>query len=187
MARLILKPFFYIFMPWRIHGIENFPKEGPVIVCANHISMTDPILLAMPIKRQIFFIAKKEVCDAPVIGRILHALGAFPVDRGGNDVRAVRKCISVLKNENILGIFPEGTRIINGKISQAKPGVALITKKGSAPIVMVHIKSKFDKFKLFHRTELYFSKPYCYEELCGDMDYQSASEKILKTIYSLGE
>lgn len=183
----IAKPILYPFMPWKVHGIENIPQSGPVVLCANHISMTDPVLMALNVHRQIFFIAKKEVCDVPILGGILRALGVFAVDRAGKDIKAVRKCLSVLKSSNILGIFPEGTRVINGKVSSAKPGVALIAKKSNAPLVTVHIKNKAGKFKLFRKTEIFIGKPVSYSDLCGDLDYQQAADKIMETIYKLGE
>lgn len=183
----IVKFLALIFAPWKAHNNDAFPQDGPVILCANHVSFTDPILLALALKRQLYFIAKKEICEAPFIGALVRGLGAFPVDREGKDLKAIRNCMNILKNSNVLGIFPEGTRIIHGKVSEAKAGVALIAKKAKAPIVMVHIKPKHGRYRLFSKTDLYFSDPISYEDLCGDLDYLSASQKIMESIYALGE
>ena len=185
--RAVVRPICFILMPRKYYGIENLPTEGPLIVCANHISYFDPVFIGLATKFPIHFIAKKEACNALILGWILKKIGAFPVDREGKDLKAIRTCMSIVKNGDVLGIFPEGTRIIKGRVSSAKAGVALIAKRSKAPILMVRIKPSKGTFKCFCRTDVYFSKVYSYDELCGDMEYQQASEKILQTIYSLGE
>lgn len=186
-AKSIVRFFAVIFMPYRIHNADRIPTEGPLILCANHISYTDPIFMAFCLKRNVTFIAKKEVVSAPIIGFIIRKLGAFPVDRDGKDLKAVRTCVNVLKSGGVLGIFPEGTRIIKGRVSKAKPGTALIAKKSSAPLVMIHIRPKKGHFRLFTRTDVFVSNPTDYQSFCDGLDFQEASDKILKTIYSLGE
>ncbi len=185
--REIIRPICFLLMPRKYHNTECIPTEGPLIVCANHISYLDPVFIGLAVKQPIRFIAKKQACEAPIIGGILRALGAFPVDREGKDLTAIRTCMHILKDQQTLGIFPEGTRIIKGKVSSAKAGVALIAKRAKAPLLLVHIKPSKGRFRLFCRTDVYFSKPLEYDELCKDADYQSASENILSSIYALGE
>lgn len=184
--RAILRPICLVLFPRKAHYTTELPTNGPLILCANHISYIDPVFMGLEFKQPLHFIAKKEACSAPVIGPILRGIGAFPVDREGKDIKAIRTCMNVLKEGNTLGIFPEGTRVIN-KTSQAKAGIALIAKRSKAPIVMAHIVPKKGRVRLFSKTDIYFSRVYSYNELCGDLDYAAASEKILKTIYSLGE
>lgn len=185
--RAVIRPICFILFPRRSHGKENLPKDGPLIVCSNHISLVDPVFLGLDFQQPLHFIAKKEVCNAPIIGPILRAIGAFPVDRDAQDLKAIRTCMSVLKQGNTLGIFPEGTRIINGKTSEAKAGIALIAKRAKAPLVMAHIVPKKGRVKPFCITDVYYSEVVTYDRLCGDADYQSASQKILDAIYLLGK
>lgn len=186
-CREVARPICFLLFPRKVYGAVNLPKDGAIIVCSNHISLVDPLFLGLQFKQPLHFISKKEACDAPVLGTFIRALGAFPVDREGKDLKAIRTCMAVLKDGNTLGIFPEGTRIIRGKKSLAKAGVALIAKRSKATLVMARIKPKKGRVKPFVKTEIYFAEPISYEKLCGDLDYNDASRKILDTIYSLGE
>lgn len=186
-CKAVIRPICFLLFPRKVYGAENLPQDGSIIVCANHISFVDPVFLGLEFKQHLHFISKKEACNTPILGPFIRALGAFPVDREGKDLKAIRTCMSVLKEGKTLGIFPEGTRIIHGKKSEAKAGIALIAKRSKATLIMVHIKPKNGRVRPFTKTSLYFSKPISYEDLCGDMDYTDASQKILDTIYSLGE
>ncbi len=186
-CREIIRPICFFLFPRKVYGAENLTEDGPLIVCANHISLVDPVFLCLSIKQPVHFISKKEAFKVPIFGALLHALGAFPVDREGKDIKAIRTCMSVLKDGNTLGIFPEGTRVIRGKKSEAKAGVALIAKRSDATLLLAHIKPKGNRVKLFTKTNIYFSDPIKYSELCQGLDYAEASKKILDTIYSLGE
>lgn len=185
-CREIIRPICFLLFPRKVFGAENLPKDGPMIVCANHVSLVDPVFLGLEMKQPLHYIAKKEVFDVPIFGAIVRALGAFPVDREGKDLKAIRTCMSVLKDGNTLGIFPEGTRVFNGKKSEAKAGIALIAKRSNATLIMAHIVPKKSRVRPFTKTKVYFAKPVKYDDLCGDLDYAEASKKILDTIYSLG-
>ena len=134
---------------------EREPDEGGYIVCANHVSATDAIALCYSFrKNQVHFMAKKELFKIPVLAPLIKLLGAFPVDRSGNDVGAVKKAIALVEEKKCMGIFPQGHRYPgeDPRETKTKNGVALISTKTCADIVPCYIWRKKNKFKLFRRT-----------------------------------
>lgn len=184
--RAILSVIFKVLFRIDVIGIENFPAEGKVIICSNHVSMLDPITVAISVPRRIYFMAKKELFKNKVFGKFLERLGAFPVDREGADLAAVRNSLKILKYENVLGIFPEGTRIKKQDIDNAKPGIAMISIKGKAPIIPIYIDTQY---KLFRKTKVIIGKQITTEEYYDqklNMDsYNELSRQVMTIIYSL--
>jgi len=170
----------------KIKGKEYIPTKGRVVICSNHVSLLDPITVAIAVPRQVFFMAKKELFNSKLLGPIIKKLGAFPVDREGADLAAVRSALKILKNEQALGIFPEGTRIKDQDINNAKPGIAMMSIKGKASIVPIYIDSQYKIFKEIAVTigetislEEYFEKKLSIE------DYTEISKKVMDKIYDL--
>ncbi len=128
-----------IFWQMKVEGLENVPKKGAIIIASNHVSYLDPVALAASLNRKIYFITKKEAFKS-ILGRfVLKNFYAFPVDRENIDILAFKKAISVLREEKILGIFPEGTRSSNGELQELKLGVIKIAMKTGVPILPVGI------------------------------------------------
>ncbi len=138
-VRLYYKIFFRI----EIEGIEKFPDDKAAVVIANHMSMHDPVLLISFFKGKINFMAKEELFRNKLVGSVLKAFGAFPVNRGGNDLKAIKHALKLLKDNKILGIFPQGTRMTSAEAEQAKGGAAFMAIKSKVPIVPIAIKGKF--------------------------------------------
>jgi 1-acyl-sn-glycerol-3-phosphate acyltransferase len=126
-------------MRWKIKGIENLPSEGPVILAINHVSVWDPIVAACSIPRPVAFMAKAELFTVPLFGSVLHRLGVFPVKRGQGDMSAIRQSLKVLKEQKVLGLFPEGTRSKTGELQKGLPGVALLMDKGNATVLPIKV------------------------------------------------
>ena len=139
--RLFLLAIFKIFFRIKINGKENLPEQGAVIVMSNHISGFDPPLLAAIFSRPLRFMAKKELFENSIIRFVLFLADAFPVDRSKNDITAVKTALSLLKNQEVLGLFPEGTRHPEGKIGNLKAGSVMLAIKSGAPILPVGIKN----------------------------------------------
>ena len=152
LLKIICIPIFRI----RVKGLENMKETDKVIICANHKSLLDPIFLAISMPQRIYFMAKKELFDKPLLGGLLRALGAFPVDRSGRDLKALRASVSLVNEEKILGIFPEGTRVKEAKRENVKDGVAFIALKAKADIMPVEIISTY---KPSRKSEILIKRP----------------------------
>ena len=140
LIRGVLRIYFQVFGRWVVKGEENIPAEGGFIVVSNHVSNWDPPILATLMPKQVFFMAKDEFFHMPLIGPLFRHLGAFPVKRGKPDRGALRHALDLLVAERVLGIFPEGTRNITGKLLEPQPGVALLAIKSGKPVLPVGIK-----------------------------------------------
>ena len=126
-------------MGWKIHDVENLPVEGPVILAINHVSLWDPIVAASSLPRHVSFMAKEELFAIPVLGWIFSKLGAFPVKRGQGDMNAIRQSLALLKEGQILGLFPEGTRSKNGEVQKGLPGMVLLMERSKASVVPIKV------------------------------------------------
>ena len=124
-----------LFFGYRIEGQERIPETGPFILVSNHIANADPILIEIALKRNTHFFTKKEAFDVPVIGRVAAWTGAFPVDRGAADRKAIRRGLAVLEQGLAVGIFPEGTRSVNFGLQKGFSGAGMIAVMSGAPVV----------------------------------------------------
>ena len=178
--------------PVKVVNPENIPADGGCLVCANHTSMLDVLILSAGLKRQIRYMAKKEVMVLPVIGKFLSALGAYAVDRGGADVGAIKQTIAFLESGEMVGIFPQGTRHpgVNPATTPIKGGVGMITWHTKATVLPVCIATKHNRVRPFSPTKLIIGKPIPFEEFGyengGRKEYLTASERIFSDICRLG-
>jgi 1-acyl-sn-glycerol-3-phosphate acyltransferase len=127
--------FIFLFSRLKAEGINNLPQEGPVIIAANHVSFWDPVLIGIIVNRPIHFIAKQELFNYKILGKLLTGLNAFPVKRGSPDRKAIRHALQILQQGQVLGIFPEGTRNRDNIDLKAASGIALFALKSGAPVV----------------------------------------------------
>lgn len=128
-----------IFIPLGLKskGVHNIPSEGPIIVAANHVSIWDPVVVAIIMNRPVKFMAKAELFNYKVLGKLLEKVYVFPVKRGAADRHAIKQAIAILNEGEVLGIFPEGTRNKSGDEIKAQAGAAMIALKAGAPILPV--------------------------------------------------
>ncbi len=178
----VFKPIFKI----EITGFDNIPEDSNAIICANHISMLDPVIIGISIKRQIFYMTKREMYKNKFLAFLLLKLGTFPIDREGADLSAIKKSLKILKQKNLLGIFPEGTRVKTRDIENAKPGIGMICIKGKSPVIPIYIDATY---KFFSKVKITVGKPLDFSDMYGQKlaleDYQNISKTILKNIYDL--
>ncbi|MER6183190.1 lysophospholipid acyltransferase family protein [Streptomyces sp. NPDC001652] len=134
LLRLVFRP--------RIEGLEHVPASGAAIVAGNHLSFADHFLMPAILKRRITFLAKKEYFTGPgVKGRLtaffFRSAGQIPVDRTGKEAgqAAIREGLGVLGKDELLGIYPEGTRSHDGRLYKGKVGVAVMALKAGVPVI----------------------------------------------------
>lgn len=184
--RAIVKVFSKLIYRIEIIGKENIEDSGKLIICSNHTHNFDPVILAIIYPRQIHFMAKKELFKNKFLDSVFSGLGAFPVDRKESDLSAIKNSLRVLKKDEVLGVFPEGTRVKEFDLENAKAGTALLSVKSRSPVLPVYIESNY---KLFSKVKIYIGEPieFCnyYGKKLDNGDYTFLSQEILKSIYSI--
>lgn len=177
----------------RVIGAENLPAEGGCLLCSNHTSMRDVVVLAAALPRQPRYMAKKELFKIPLLSQLIRALGAFPVDRGGADVSSIKKSIAMIEGGEVVSLFPQGHRV-KGRCARGTPiknGAGLIAYRSGACVVPAYIKTKAYRVKPFRRTEIIIGKPIANSDLGfvsgATAEYSAASHMIFDAICDLGE
>lgn len=156
LLRLIGKPVFYILFRPKIIGKKNTKIKGKAVIISNHISMWDPLFIAVVFPRQIFWMGKAELFKSAIARLFFKMVKAFPVRRGEGDLAAIRHAFRILRDNKLFGIFPEGKRVKSGEISKFEPGTSMIALKNDAPVLPLYIKGQY---KLFRRMKLIVGEP----------------------------
>jgi 1-acyl-sn-glycerol-3-phosphate acyltransferase len=179
-----------------VSGGEHLPRRGGFIVAANHASLLDPPIVGAQLPRQTAAFARKTLWKRGIASWWLDAVRVIPVDRdGGSDVGAIRRVLQVLKKDNGIILFPEGTRTLTGQLQRAKAGVGLMACRTGVPVVPARIFGSFEAcgrngpLRLGTPVTVVFGRPM----LAGDYDdqsegkerYQHASERIMSAIAAL--
>jgi len=174
-ARVVVKGLFHIAFRIKAEGRENIPKDENFVVCANHKSVLDPILLGIMLPFDFRFMAKEELFKNKLIGGILSAVGAFPVKRNTGDIGALKISIKTLEEGKSLAVFPEGTRSPEDYMNKGKAGAALIATKAKVNILPVGIEGKY---KAFGKLTVKIGTPIQLSEYFG----QKNSSEVLQDI-----
>ncbi len=157
---LMLTPYYKLFFNMKVLGKENIPREHSVIFASNHCSYHDPPLLAAASYMHIAYMAKKELFDIPVLSSLIKALGAFPVNREKLEISTIKTAKYILKSRRWhLGIFPQGTRIMDGTIGDIKPGFGYLAVASKATVIPVFIDMKRGRFPFYGKLLVTFGKP----------------------------
>ena len=184
----IAAPIIRLLFPHRTVGLENLP-EGGALLCANHVSGWDPIIIgiALPRTSRLTVMAKDSLFRIPVLGFLLRKLGIFPVKRGGNDLTAMKTALKVLHEGNRLLVFPEGTRVEEQGEVEAKGGVTVMATRTGVPMIPVYCG---EKHKFLRKTTVVFGEPYI-PVIAGRRptpeENREIAGEILKRIYALKE
>lgn len=162
------------FLLWLFRVRVRYPEREPgedttYLLCSNHISALDPVLIAAAVsRRQPHFMGKKELFRIPLLGGLLRTLGAYPVDRAG-DIGAIKTSLSLLEQGNCVGIFPQGTRCAGKTPREAadkvKNGAGLLCDKTHVTVLPVCLKTKGNRLRIFRSVELIFGEPIPYAQM----------------------
>lgn len=164
-------------------GAEKFPEEEGLVVCCNHISNWDPMLLGSFCPRKVRYMAKEELFRIPLISSLLLSWGAFPVKRGAGDRAAIRTSLEIAQGGDVLGVFPEGTRSKTGKLGKALPGGAMIALRSGVRVVPVAIVGPY---RLFRPLTIIYGEAIDLKELAGGKGNTAlAAEIIMNEIQKL--
>ena len=172
---------------FRVVGAERVPRTGPLIVACNHVSNLDPPALGVAMPRRVTYMAKLELFRMPVLGPLIAALGAFPVDRSRGDVAAIKTAINVLQDGAALGIFPEGGRNADGsKLPQM--GVALLASYSGATVIPAYVSGTSQAHRLA-RVTVTFGEPFRFEpgQKARRDDLAKWTQELMDRIYALRE
>ncbi|MGI8436498.1 MAG: lysophospholipid acyltransferase family protein [Chthoniobacterales bacterium] len=183
-----------IFFRFRVLHRERRILEGPVILAMNHESYLDPPLAGISSGRELYFLARDTLLDAPVLGRLLPKLNVIPVDQEGTDRSALKALIRILKQGRATIIFPEGARTLDGKLQPAQPGLGFIIAKTLAPVLPMRIFGAHEAWPRdgrirFRRITIVIGEPIYFTE--ADLQprskeiYLRLSERVMAAIAAL--
>jgi len=163
-GKIIFGIYYRVFFRLRVEGKENIPREGAAIICANHISYNDPIVLCLISKRKLHLVAKQELFKNKFFGFVLRRLHAIPVNREKTDMSTYKAVMKILQGNGMVGIFAQGTRVKEGEAQDIKAGVALFALKGNACVVPTYIDATY---RLFSKITVRFGAPMTLEAYRG--------------------
>jgi 1-acyl-sn-glycerol-3-phosphate acyltransferase len=130
----------------RTHGAYHVPREGPVLILANHESFLDPLAVGLAVRRRIRYLARKTLFRSGLFGNYLRSVGCIPVDQEGVAKEGIRASLDVLQAGHALLIFPEGERTHTGRMQPLKPGILLLMKRFPVTIVPVGVAGAYEAY-----------------------------------------
>ena len=185
-AKTVVGVFMRIIFRFRVEGRENEVMEGGVFVCPNHLSNWDPPAVAVALKRPLTFMAKASLFRFKPFGALIRSFGAFPFQRGGGDVGALKTTMKLIKEERPVIIFPEGRRMKPGMKNHVNTSIIRLAVKTGAPILPIGVDATY---RLFSRVTIRIGTPITFEEYKGkalsDEELYALGKHLMEEIYRL--
>jgi len=197
-SRIIFEIWMRILFHLHVVGKENIPSRPYIIVC-NHSSLVDPPFVAMAFKRHdVSFLTKEELFSHPIIGIWTKNVECIPIRRGSASAKGLKEALKRVKEGKVIGIFPEGTRSLDGSLQEAKKGVGFLIRKAAVPVVPVYVKNSQKALpvvggvKVGTNIYLKIGKPIAPDRFfkmtaTGKADYEEIANVVMKEISVLKE
>ncbi len=184
-SRALLHAACRVFWRYRAAGVEHIPRQGPVILAANHASFLDPLLLGVRCRRPVHYLARADLGRVPVVGAWMRGVGVGFVERTAPTAAALHCLLDVLRQGGVVGVFPEGTRSPDGRVWPFRRGVQLLSKKTGATIVPAGIRGSFAAFprgrrvpRLFRRCSVVFGAPLRADEVLAEGGLEELRRRV---------
>lgn len=149
----------------RTMGRDNYPDTGGALICANHQSYFDPVLVGLTCGRRMNYLARESLFRVPCLKQAIQFLDAIPIDRDGSGLSGLKETLKRLKRGELVLIFPEGTRSRDGEMNSLKPGFCAVARRSKVPLVPVGFDGAYQawprsaKLPRLSRTAVVVGKP----------------------------
>jgi 1-acyl-sn-glycerol-3-phosphate acyltransferase len=181
---------------FRFRVVGTVPWHGGLLIAANHASYLDIPLLGCGMTRRAWYLGRSDLF-VPVLKGILQWLGWIPLRLGRLDRLAFDKAVDLIKEGKVVVIFPEGSRTLDGRLREAKPGLGMIVAQTGCPVVPVYLKGTFEvlpagaKWPRFQPVTVQFGEPLIFSQPAENREtkkfYQDVSRTVMERIAALGE
>ncbi len=136
---------FTIWFRFRAHGIENLPPGGALLLI-NHQSFLDPLMVGLPLRRPVSYLARENLFRVPVVGWLLKRTYVMPISRESAGTESLRESLRRMEHGFLVGIFPEGTRSLDGGLRELKPGFVALIRRVNVPVIPVAVAGAYEAF-----------------------------------------
>lgn len=164
-GQAVCRPIMKVFYRYKFINNNSIPHEGAYIIASNHMSFSDPVLLGLGQRRRLFFMAKQELFKNKFFAGLIRALGAFPVERGAGDGKAIKTGEDLIKEGNVMTIFIEGGRTKTGEFMRPRSGCALVAQQMQVPVIPVCITITGNPKHRFAKRVIHFGDPLTPQQL----------------------
>lgn len=164
-GQAVCRPIMKVFYRYKFINNNSIPHEGAYIIASNHMSFSDPVLLGLGQRRRLFFMAKQELFKNKFFAGLIRALGAFPVERGAGDGKAIKTGEDLIKEGNVMTIFIEGGRTKTGEFMRPRSGCALVAQQMQVPVIPACITITGNPKHRFAKRVIHFGDPLTPQQL----------------------
>lgn len=164
-GQAVCRPIMKVFYRYKFINNNSIPHEGAYIIASNHMSFSDPVLLGLGQRRRLFFMAKQELFKNKFFAGLIRALGAFPVERGAGDGKAIKTGEDLIKEGNVMTIFIEGGRTKTGEFMRPRSGCALVAQQMQVPVIPACITITGNPKYRFAKRVIHFGAPLTPQQL----------------------